>query len=208
MGRKLKKAEGSPSKIVMHHSNCLWLKVWFFSALFASLALANPLYETEDEAVEEDGEDYGDINSLEAYLQRLASKNNLYDNYYEPSYMVSDMLRDRRRSSMADNNFQLRVRKRSWGNTLPSAESNFQLRVRKDFLDRIRQSPHLRSTAENNFQLRVRKSDPNMPIGQRAARQTLLEKIRDRRFGQRMADNNFQLRVRRSPELTQSETEA
>ena len=122
------------------------------------------------------------------------------------------------RSSMADNNFQLRVRKRSWGNTLPSAESNFQLRVRKDFLDRIRQSPHLRSTAENNFQLRVRrgpshaernfqlrvrKSDPNMPIGQRAARQTLLEKIRDRRFGQRMADNNFQLRVRRSPELTQ-----
>merc|ERR1719222_1475220 len=113
--------------------------------------------------------------------------------------------------------------KRSWGNTLPSAESNFQLRVRKDFLDRIRESPHLRSAAENNFQLpvrrgpshaernfqlRVRKSDPNMPIGQRAARQTLLEKIRDRRFGQRMADNNFQLRVRRSPELTQSETEA
>jgi len=207
----------------MHHSNCIWLKVWFFSALFASLALANPLYDTEDEAVEEDGEDYGDINSLEAYLQRLASKNNLYDNYYEPSYMVSDMLRDRRRSSMADNNFQLRVRKRSWGNTLPSAESNFQLRVRKDFLDRIRESPHLRSAAENNFQLRVRrgpshaernfqlrvrKSDPNMPIGQRSARQTLLEKIRDRRFGQRMADNNFQLRVRRSPELTQSETEA
>ena len=81
----------------MHHSNCIWLKVWFISALFASLALANPLYDTEDEAVEEDVEDYGDINSLEAYLQRLASKNNLYDNYYEPSYMVSDMLRDRRR---------------------------------------------------------------------------------------------------------------
>ena len=76
------------------HSNCLWLKVWFISALFASLALANPLYDTEDEAVEED---YEDTNSLEAYLQRLASKNNLYDNYYEPSYMVSDMLRDRRR---------------------------------------------------------------------------------------------------------------
>ena len=121
------------------------------------------------------------------------------------------------RSSMADNNFQLRVRKRSRGISLPSAESNFQLRVRKDFLDRIRESPHIRSSAENNFQLRVRrgpshaernfqlrvrKSDPEMY--QREARQTLLEKIRDRRFGQRMADNNFQLRVRRSPESTQT----
>ena len=118
---------------------------------------------------------------------------------------------------MADNNFQLRVRKRSRGISLPSAESNFQLRVRKDFLDRIRESPHIRSSAENNFQLRVRrgpshaernfqlrvrKSDPEMY--QREARQTLLEKIRDRRFGQRMADNNFQLRVRRSPESTQT----
>ena len=118
---------------------------------------------------------------------------------------------------MADNNFQLRVRKRSRGISLPSAESNFQLRVRKDFLDRIRESPHIRSSAENNFQLRVRrgpshaernfqlrvrKSDPEMY--QREARQTLLEKIRDRRFGQRMADNNFQLRVRRSPESNQT----
>ena len=73
------------------HSN-LWLKAWFISALI-TIAFASPLYESEDA----EDEDYGDTNTLEAYLQRLASKNNLYDNYYEPSYMVSDMLRDRRR---------------------------------------------------------------------------------------------------------------
>ena len=74
------------------HSN-LWLKAWFVSALI-TIAFATPLYESDQDA---EDEDYGDTNTLEAYLQRLASKNNLYDNYYEPSYMVSDMLRDRRR---------------------------------------------------------------------------------------------------------------
>jgi len=193
----------------------LWLKACLVSALI-TIAIASPLYDTE----ESEDEDYGDNNSLEEYLQRLASKNNLYDNYYEPSYMVSDMLRDRRRSSMADSNFQLRVRKRSRGFSQPSAESNFQLRVRKDFLDRLREAPHIRSSAEDNFQLRVRRgpsaADRNFqlrvrksdPLMHRSVRQTLLEKIRDRRFGQRMADNNFQLRVRRSPEQTQSENDA
>ena len=84
--------------------------------------------------------------------------------------MVPDMLRDRRRSS-AENNFQLRVRKRS---PMPLAASNFQLRVRKDLLDRIRSAPALRSAAEDNFQLRVRKG------------------------GRPGAERNFQLRVRKS----------
>merc|ERR1739846_231904 len=123
------------------------------------------------------------------------------------------MLRDRRRGSMAENNFQLRVRKRGsdFGqqpSLRNSAESNFQLRVRKDFLDRLRSSPQIRSSAEDNFQLRVRRkpssaernfqlrvrrSDP-LDTYQRSLRQTLLEKIRDRRFNS--ADHNFQLRVR------------
>merc|ERR1712083_1150222 len=141
------------------------------------------------------------------YLQRLAASRS---SLYESPYMVSDMLRDRRRGSMAENNFQLRVRKRG------SPESNFQLRVRKDFLDRLRASPQIRSSAEQNsnfqlrvrrkpssaernFQLRVRRSDP-LDTYQRSLRETLLEKIRDRRFN--AADHNFQLRVRRSPEFT------
>merc|ERR1712086_372297 len=101
-------------------------------------------------------------------------------------HVVSDMLRDRRRGSMAENNFQLRVRKRG------AAENNFQLRVRKDFMDRLRNPPQIRSSAEDNFQLRVRRkpssaernfqlrvrrSDPNLSL-----RQTFLEKIRERRF--------------------------
>merc|ERR1711962_1542284 len=118
-----------------------------------------------------------------------AARNSLY----ESPYMVSDMLRDRRRGSMAENNFQLRVRKRG------SPESNFQLRGRKDFLDRLRASPQIRSSAEENFQFRVRRSDP-LETYQRSLRQTLLDKIRDRRFNS--ADHNFQLRVRRSPEFT------
>ena len=53
------------------------------------------------------------------------------------------------RGSMAENNFQLRVRKRGsdFGHQPSlrnSAESNFQLRVRKDFLDRLRSSPQVR----------------------------------------------------------------
>ena len=110
------------------------------------------------------------------------------------------------RGSMAENNFQLRVRKRG------AAENNFQLRVRKDFMDRLRNPPQIRSSAEDNFQLRVRRkpssaernfqlrvrrSDPNLSL-----RQTFLEKIRERRFQPLAADKNFQLRVRRSPELT------
>ena len=79
------------------------------------------------------------------------------------------------RGSMAENNFQLRVRKRG------SPESNFQLRVRKDFLDRLRSSaispPQIRSSAEDNFQLRVRRGPSN-------------------------AERNFQLRVRRSDPST------
>ena len=63
------------------------------------------------------------IYSLQEYLSRLAnSRNRLYDSYYGSNYMVPDMLRDRRRSR-AENNFQLRVRKRA----TPMAESNFQL---------------------------------------------------------------------------------
>ena len=96
------------------------------------------------------------IYSLQEYLNRLAnSRNQLYDNYYGQNFMVPDMLRDRRRSS-AENNFQLRVRKRAQ----PLAGSNFQLRVRKDLLDRIRSVPQIRSPAENNFQLRVRRGRP------------------------------------------------
>ncbi len=124
-------------------------------------------------------------------------------------------------ASTAENNFQLRVRKRSQDYSPLAAESNFQLRVRKSFLDRLRQNPQLRSaaednfqlrvrrkpsTAEQNFQLRVRRSNPMAwEAYQRQARmlnqQNLLEKIRDRRFGQQVMDDNFQLRVRRSAEL-------
>merc|ERR1711902_60748 len=110
-------------------------------------------------------------------------------------------LRDRRRSR-AENNFQLRVRKRA----TPMAESNFQLRVRKDILNRIRSVPQIRSAAENNFKLRVRKAgsaernfqlrvrrsgnEENQPdmdyviepdYFNRHVRQTLLDQIRDRR---------------------------
>lgn len=128
---------------------------------------------------------------------------------------------------MAENNFQLRVRKRGY-NFAPrpaSPESNFQLRVRKDFLDRLRTSPQIRSSAEQNFQLRVRRkpasaeqnfqlrvrrsaADPSFQAYQRQVRdllqhQNLLQKIRERRFGGAQTfDDNFQLRVRRSPEET------
>ena len=89
--------------------------------------------------------------SLKEYLSRLANaQSRLYGNSYGGSDLIMpDMLRDRRRSS-AENNFQLRVRKRAG----PRAESNFQLRVRKNILDRLRAMPQTRSAAENNFQLR------------------------------------------------------
>lgn len=153
--------------------------------------------------------------------------NSIYGNNY--NYDTEEgMLRDRRRSSRAENNFQLRVRKRGQSYSMPSAESNFQLRVRKDFLDRIREVPQLRSSAEDNFQLRVRRggqslAERNFQLRVRKAgdRRSMLEKIiRDRtlrsaaaaddNFQLRvrkaqpmsMAENNFQLRVRRSPEET------
>ena len=89
--------------------------------------------------------------SLKEYLSRLANaQSRLYGNSYGGSDLIMpDMLRDRRRSS-AENNFQLRVRKRAG----PRAESNFQLRVRKNILDRLRAMPQTRSAAEDNFQLR------------------------------------------------------
>lgn len=184
----------------------LVLLVLVFSCVFA-----NP----EDYIEESENEE--PIYSLQEYLSRLAnSRNRLYDSYYGSNYMVPDMLRDRRRSR-AENNFQLRVRKRA----TPMAESNFQLRVRKDILNRIRSVPQIRSAAENNFQLRVRKAgsaernfqlrvrrsgnEENQPdmdyvmepdYFNRHVRQTLLDQIRDRRFGRRpMAENNFQLRI-------------
>merc|ERR1712018_38331 len=176
----------------MFGSKSLWAKFWLISTLFAAICLANPV-------LEEDTEDSGSLDDAEIdainlfeYLQRLAAARNSPNN--ENQYMVSDMLRDRRRGSMAENNFQLRVRKRGLGMPLHSAESNFQLRVRKDFLDRLRSSPQICSSAEDNFQLRVRRkpssaernfqlrvrrSDPNnADTYQRSLRQTLLEKIR------------------------------
>ena len=61
----------------------------------------------------QESENNDPIYSLQEYLNRLAtSRNQLYDNYYGQNFMVPDMLRDRRRSS-AENNFQLRVRKRA-----------------------------------------------------------------------------------------------
>ena len=128
---------------------------------------------------------------------------------------------------MAENNFQLRVRKRGY-NFAPrpaSPESNFQLRVRKDFLDRLRQSPQIRSSAEQNFQLRVRRkpnsAEQNFQLRVRRSaadhpsfqarqvrnlHQNLLQKIRERRLfgdgGAQSFDDNFQLRVRRAPEVT------
>jgi len=186
-------------------SKSLWAKFWFISTLCLALCLANPILDEDSEDLESLGEEEINAANLFDYLQRLAASRN---SLYESPYMVSDMLRDRRRGSMAENNFQLRVRKRG------SPESNFQLRVRKDFLDRLRASPQIRSSAEDNFQLRVRRkpssaernfqlrvrrSDP-LETYQRSLRQTLLDKIRDRRFNS--ADHNFQLRVRRSPEFT------
>lgn len=180
-------------------------------AVVFSCVYANP------EDYIEDNENEEPIYSLQEYLNRLAnSRNKLYDSYYGSNYMVPDMLRDRRRSS-AENNFQLRVRKRA----IPRAESNFQLRIRKDLLNRIRTSPQIRSAAENNFQLRVRKAgsaernfqlrvrrseneepqndieyDMEPDFFSRHVRQNLLDQIRDRRFGRRpVAENNFQLRI-------------
>jgi len=189
-------------------SKSLWAKFWFISTLCLALCLANPILDEDSEDLESLGEEEINAANLFDYLQRLAASRN---SLYESPYMVSDMLRDRRRGSMAENNFQLRVRKRG------SPESNFQLRVRKDFMDRLRSSPQLRSSAEDNFQLRVRRkpssaernfqlrvrrSDPNLldTLHQRSLRRTILDGIRDRRFNS--ADQNFQLRVRRSPELT------
>lgn len=186
----------------MFGSKSLWAKFWLISTLCFVLCLANPILEEDSEDPDLGDEEINAVN-LYDYLQRLAaSRSSLYEN----PYMVSDMLRDRRRGSMAENNFQLRVRKRG------AAENNFQLRVRKDFMDRLRNPPQIRSSAEDNFQLRVRRkpssaernfqlrvrrSDPNLSL-----RQNFLEKIRERRFQPLAADQNFQLRVRRSPELT------
>jgi hypothetical protein len=187
----------------MFGSKSLWAKFWLISTLCFVLCLANPILEEDSEDSDSLGDEEINAVNLYDYLQRLAaSRSSLYEN----PYMVSDMLRDRRRGSMAENNFQLRVRKRG------AAENNFQLRVRKDFMNRLRNPPQIRSSAEDNFQLRVRRksssaernfqlrvrrSDPNLSL-----RQTFLEKIRERRFQPLAADQNFQLRVRRSPELT------
>merc|ERR1711935_1116484 len=223
MGRKTTKAqrginfkhynERQPNNFFVYYytmnplfgSKSLWAKFWFISTLCLALCIANPILDEDSEDSDALGEEEISEVNLFDYLQRLAAARN---NLYECPNMVSDMLRDRRRGSMAENNFQLRVRKRG------SPESNFQLRVRKDFLDRLRASPQIRSSAEQNsnfqlrvrrkpssaernFQLRVRRSDPNLSL-----RQTFLEKIRERRFQPLVADKNFQLRVRRSPELT------
>jgi len=200
----------------MFGSKSLWAKFWLISTLCFVLCLANPILEEDSEDSDSLGDEEINAVNLYDYLQRLAaSRSSLYEN----PYMVSDMLRDRRRGSMAENNFQLRVRKRGAAENnfqlrvrKSAAENNFQLRVRKDFMDRIRNPPQIRSSAEDNFQLRVRrkpssaernfqlrvrKSDPNLSL-----RQTFLEKIRERRFQPLAADQNFQLRVRRSPELT------
>lgn len=203
----------------MHPFSAANKSVWILSTLFAISAAFNayPESDDQDEPLVEEATVISPASIVE-YLQRLAAaRSGLYDSYYEPSPMVSDMLRDRRRGSMAENNFQLRVRKRGVEFAKPlSAESNFQLRVRKDFLDRLRESPHIRSSAEENFQLRVRRkpsmaernfqlrvrrADPDvLDAYQRSVRRSLLERMRDRRFGQ--SDDNFQLRVRRSPEAT------
>jgi len=186
----------------MFSSKSLWAKFWLITTVCFALCLANPILEEDSEDPESLQEEI-DASNLYEYLQRLAAaRGSLYDS----PYMVSDMLRDRRRGSMAENNFQLRVRKRG------SPESNFQLRVRKDFLDRLRSSaispPQIRSSAEDNFQLRVRRgpsnAERNFQLRVRRSdpstlRDNLLGKIRDRRF---QPDQNFQLRVRRSPELT------
>merc|ERR1712223_62184 len=205
-------------------SKGLLAKFWLLSTLCLALCLANPVLDEDSEDPESLGEEEINAVNLFDYLQRLAAARN---SLYESPYMVSDMLRDRRRGSMAENNFQLRVRKRGsdFGHQPSlrnSAESNFQLRVRKDFLDRLRSSPQIRSSAEDNFQLRVRRkpssaernfqlrvrrSDPNSNADtyQRSLRQTLLDKIRDRRFNPlSSAGQNSQLRVRRSPEITAS----
>merc|ERR1712223_1183907 len=209
----------------MFGSKSLWAKFWLISTLFNAICLANPILEEDTEDSGSLGDDEISAVNLFEYLQRLAAARNSLNN--ENQYMVSDMLRDRRRGSMAENNFQLRVRKRGsdFGHQPSlrnSAESNFRLRVRKDFLDRLRSSPQIRSSAEDNFQLRVRRkpssaernfqlrvrrSDPNSNADtyQRSLRQTLLDKIRDRRFNPlSSAGQNFQLRVRRSPEITAS----
>merc|ERR1711935_316723 len=221
MGRKTTKAqrginfkhynERQPNNFFVYYytmnplfgSKSLWAKFWFISTLCLALCIANPILDEDSEDSDALGEEEISEVNLFDYLQRLAAARN---NLYESPNMVSDMLRDRRRGSMAENNFQLRVRKRG------AAENNFQLRVRKDFMDRLRNPPQIRSSAEDNFllrvrrkpssaernfQLRVRRSDPNLSL-----RQTFLEKIRERRFQPLAADKNFQLRVRRSPELT------
>jgi len=222
MGRTIKAHRGKtyqvptftmPSISSWTKKSCLVLLV-----LVSSLANANPVDFSEE------SENNDPIYSLQEYLNRLAtSRNQLYDNYYGQNFMVPDMLRDRRRSS-AENNFQLRVRKRAGAQQFAGA--NFQLRVRKDLLDRIRSVPQIRSPAENNFQLRVRRGRPgaerNFQLRVRRGdndneseqpeygintmfslpvRRNLLDQIRDRRFGRRpSAENNFQLRIRRSPE--------
>lgn len=147
----------------------------------------------QDAPVDEEARFY----SIEDYLARLmAARNSLYGPYHEDSYaevMVPDLARDRKRSpSRAENNFQLRVRKRGQSfSPKPMAESNFQLRVRKDLLDRYRSVPQIRSSAaESNFQLRVRKSYPM------AAENNF--QLRVRKPYPMAAENNFQLRVRKS----------
>merc|ERR1712018_879595 len=153
MGRTIKAHRGKtyqvpkftmPSISSWTKKSCLVLLVLVFS-----LANANPVDFSEE------SENNEPIYSLQEYLNRLAnSRNQLYDNYYGQNFMVPDMLRDRRRSS-AENNFQLRVRKRAQ----PLAGANFQLRVRKNLLDQIRDRRFgRRPSAENNFQLRIRRS--------------------------------------------------
>merc|ERR1711997_1306514 len=147
----------------IYYESYVWLeeslgKFWLISTLCFVLCLANPILEDDSEDSDSIGDEEINAVNLYDYLQRLAaSRSSLYEN----PYMVSDMLRDRRRGSMAENNFQLRVRKdfmdhlRNPPQIRSSAEDNFQLRVRR--------KP---SSAERNFQLRVRRSDPNLSLRQ------------------------------------------
>ena len=87
--------------------NCKWLKVWFTLALFASLALSQPLYvqsrfstyyASATETVEDNEGETDDNLSLGSYLRLLHLLHHLRE-------LV------RRDPSPAERNFQIRVRK-------------------------------------------------------------------------------------------------
>jgi len=111
----------------------------------------------------------------------------------------------------ADNNFQLRVRKRGMPNSnfqlrvrkpFPSGGNNFQLRVRKSLFgnDYKRSNFQLRVRRpfnDNNFQLRVRKSYPSADNFQLRVRKSLYPLDRVAK-AYPSGDSNFQLRVRKA----------